>query len=160
MLFSCLNIVIVLQQSKHKKMETQNNSHGNSLKNGIFLQEQIDTLIFNHLVNNITLDPDSDLSGIIAFASEHEEWSMTFFSESDTGFHRVIVQDFGFKVTENGAEKWVQCRPTSEQLSVLQSIVDKQVDQFESYYAEEENQKRIAASYDVRAEQGLFTYGY
>lgn len=141
-------------------MRTHNNSVKNSFENRIFPQNTIDTLIFNHLISNLEIDPDSSIENVIAFASEHEEWSMSFFAEHDSDFHHVTLQDFGFITIEDGVERWVQCRPTSEQLSVLQSIIDTKADELAEEASKEWEAKREAASYDVRKEQGLFGYGY
>lgn len=123
--------------------------------------EFIPNLVFNLLVNALQCDSD-DLDGAVGFAASHEDWALSFYAEADE-FFKMKIEDFGFFVSDasvRSGKRWVQCLPTSEQLSKLNGILDSKIKELEQEREHEIQARREAESYDVRAEQGLFTYAY
>ena len=61
-------------------------------------------------------------------------------------------------------KKWVQLEPTTEQLNLLEQKMKQEIDRLqEEKSLEELNDERWYQdnkNYDVRAEQGLYSYGY
>lgn len=116
------------------------------------------TAIFNSLVTKLKPSEDSSLSECAALEAHHGSYSIEMYKwEGDD----LSFDAFGYMTC---TKKWVQLEPTTEQLSLLEQKMKQEIDRLqEEKSLEELNDERWYQdnkNYDVRAEQGLYSYGY
>lgn len=109
----------------------------------------METILFNKLLENSKCDTGNDIS-IIGFRAKHNSYHMSFYA-CDSEDYKVIVEDFG-TVVEG---KWKQLDASLQQIAEMQKLIDKKLEELSGIVS-----IRNSDDWDVRAEQGIYGYGY